>query len=65
MGFRGNDPGVLLEWMTRHHLPLELFREQETELWVVVDTSQGQVLASGESTYSALNEAYDKELKAN
>ena len=48
---------TLLEWMSSHHLPLELFREEETELWVVVDSSAGYVLASGETARGALAEA--------
>lgn len=51
----------LLDWMTYNHLPLELFREDETGLWVVVDTSKGHVLASGETTTDALAEAKAKQ----
>lgn len=52
----------LLDWMTYHHLPLELFREEETQAWVVVDTSRGTVIGSGETTTLALQEARQKEL---
>lgn len=44
----------LLDWMSTHRLPLELFREEETNLWVVVDISAGKVKGSGESAMSAL-----------
>jgi len=50
----------LLEWMGTYHLPLELFREDETQLWVVVDVSCGCVIGSGESPTIALFEAHKK-----
>lgn len=55
------EPDYLLDWMTYHHLPLELFREEETGLWVVVDASCGVVKGSGESCLDALVEARSKE----
>lgn len=51
----------LLDWMTFHHLPLELFREDETQAWVVVDRSTDVVLGSGETALDALSEANFKE----
>lgn len=60
-GDKASNGDELLDWMTYHHLPLELFREEETELWVVVDTSVGHVLASGETTTEALAEAKAKQ----
>ena len=51
----------LLDWMGSHYLPLELFREEETGLWVVVDVSKGEVLASEESPAEALSTAKSKE----
>ncbi len=59
---RSTQPDALLDWMTYHHLPLELFREEETEMWVVCDTSRGTVIGSGETTTDALAEARLKEL---
>ncbi len=50
-----------LDWMGNHDRPLELFREEETRRWVVVDTSQGTVLASDDSPRGALVEAQRKE----
>lgn len=51
----------LLEWMGAHHLPLGLFPEEETRLWVVVDYSSGQVLASEETPLDALSHAKAKQ----
>ena len=51
----------LLEWMGCHHLPLELFREEETDLWVVVDSAAGAVLSSAETPLGALRGAQTKE----
>lgn len=64
MGQSDYEPGYLLEWMSHHHLPLELFREEETQLWVVADASGGGVLASGETAFLALSEACVKEVRA-
>ena len=46
----------LLEWMTHHHLPLHLLREDDGE-WAVVDASSDTVLASAASAVEALAEA--------
>lgn len=51
----------LLEWMGDHHLPLELFREEETQAWVLVDTSSGEVRGSGDTPYNALRRGYQIE----
>ncbi len=53
----------LLEWMTHHHLPLQLLREDEGE-WAVVDASNNAVLASAESAVEALAEAERSERNA-
>lgn len=58
---RLRDPGALLDWMTYHHLPLEMCREEESQLWVVVDTSASTVIGSGESCEDALFAARSKE----
>lgn len=50
----------LLDWMTHHHLPLQIFREEDGG-WVVVDGSQSTVLASGETVLDALTFAHSKE----
>ncbi len=55
-------PEALLDWMTHHHLPLELFREEETQSWVVADASGSGVVGSGETCLLALAEARSKEL---
>ncbi len=47
----------LLDWMTHHHLPLSLFREEDGE-WVVVDNSDETVKGSGETTFEALLAAH-------
>lgn len=51
----------LLEWMGDHELPLELFREEESQAWVLVDTSKGQVKGSGGTPYDALRRGYQIE----
>lgn len=52
----------LLDWLTHHHLPLQVWREDEDDggSWVVVDASNNAVLASGGCAQSALAEAYRK-----
>ncbi len=59
MGLPGNNPGVLMEWMTNYHSPLQLLAGEDG-LWVVVDNSTGIILGSGASVFSALCEAYNK-----
>lgn len=51
---------ALLGWMTHHHLPLQIFREEEGG-WVVVDASNDTVMASGETVFDALKQAHSKE----
>ncbi|MBY6005413.1 Lar family restriction alleviation protein [Salipiger bermudensis] len=46
----------LLEWMTYHHLPLQLWQEDDGS-WVIVDNSTGSVLGSGETAEIALRAA--------
>lgn len=58
---REMQPESLLDWMTHHHLPLQLFREEEPGNWVICDASQGTVLGSGETCLLALAEARSKE----
>ncbi len=43
----------LLDWMTHHHLPLSLSREEDGG-WVVVNNSDDTVKGSGASTFDAL-----------
>lgn len=50
----------LLDWMTYHHLPLHLFREEEGG-WVVVDASTDEVKGSGATALWALVAAHEKE----
>lgn len=47
----------LLDWMTHHHLPLSLFREEDGS-WVLVDNSDETVKGSGETTFDALLDAH-------
>lgn len=54
LGRRVSDAERLLEWMTFHHLPLQLWREEEGGPWVVVDASSDRVLGSGGSAHDAL-----------
>ena len=56
-----SDPGHLLDWMAEHHLPIELFREEETQSWVACDASAGTVLGFGATPLDALVEARTKE----
>ncbi|MCD1619177.1 hypothetical protein K7H20_13990 [Salipiger manganoxidans] len=44
----------LLDEMTHHHLPLQLWREADTECWVLVDGSTRTVIGSGETAFDAL-----------
>lgn len=57
------DPGFLLEWMTAHHLPLQLYREADEDggNWVVVDNSSNAVLGSGGCAHEALIAAHRSE----
>lgn len=52
----------LLSWMTYHHLPLQLWREDEG-LWVVVDGSSNNVLGSGETAEYAIRTAHEREVQ--
>lgn len=54
------DGESMLQWMTHHHLPLQLMREADG-LWVVVDGSSDIVKGSGEGTFEALQDAIQKE----
>lgn len=56
------DAGELLEWMTYHHLPLQLWCEADDGSWVVVDASSDRALGFGGSAEDALQAAYKKEL---
>jgi hypothetical protein len=49
-----------LDWMTYHQLPLQLWREcdDDSGLWVIVDNSKGEIIASGETAEDALIDAY-------
>lgn len=53
---------TLLDWMTHHHLPLQVWRECDDDggSWVVVDASTDTVLASGGCARDALATAYRK-----
>lgn len=48
---------LLLDWMTHHHLPLQLWKEADTDTWVVVNNSNGTVLGSGPAAIDALAES--------
>ncbi len=50
----------LLDWMTHHHLPLQIFHEEDGD-WVVVDGSRSTVMASGETVLDALTSAHSME----
>lgn len=43
----------LLDTMTQHHLPLQVYRERDG-LWVLVDASTDYVLGSGETVLCAI-----------
>ena len=51
---------VLLDWMTHHHLPLELLREDDGP-WVLVDASTETVMGTGGDAQDALANAYSRE----
>lgn len=59
--------GTLLEWMTYHGQPLQLWREADESgisegSWVVVDNHKGTVMGSGPTAEEALREAYTEAL---
>ncbi|MEQ5793087.1 hypothetical protein LZ686_00365 [Paracoccus sp. NFXS7] len=61
--------GTLLEWMTYHDQPLQLWREANESgisegSWVVVDNHKGTVMGSGPTAEDALREAYTEALSA-
>lgn len=47
----------LLDWMTHHHLPIHIFREEDG-CWVAVDASRDTVMGSGGTALEALATAY-------
>jgi hypothetical protein len=53
----------LLEWMTHHHLPLQLWREEDGA-WVIVDNSANHVLGSGETAEDAIRTAHQRETQS-
>lgn len=52
------DAADLLCWMGQASVPLELFREEDSQLWMVIDASEGHILAAAETPLLALFDAH-------